>query len=72
VTPEEIAEIKSRAEKFIAAHEEMYWIGQGIGGLAVERPDLMPDFDAWYHASSVEHADTVLALIAALHEGDRG
>jgi hypothetical protein len=61
----ELAEIKDRAVKFLAAHEEMCRIGQGIGGLAVERPDLMPDFDAWYHASGVDHADTVLAVLEA-------
>jgi hypothetical protein len=62
---DELAEIKSRAEKFIAAHDEMLRIDQGIGGLAIERPDLMPDYDAWSNASDVEHADTVLAVIAA-------
>ena len=62
----DLEDIKSRAEKFIAAHDEMCRIGYGIGGLGTDRPDLMPDFDAWYHASDVEHADTVLAIIESL------
>lgn len=61
-----LADIEARAEKFIEAHAEMIRINQGIGGLAIERPDLMPDHDAWSHASDVEHADTVLAVIHAL------
>ena len=62
---DELADIKSRAEKFIAAHDEMIRIGKGVGGLATERTDLMPDFDAWWHASDYEHADTVIAVIEA-------
>ena len=61
-----LADIEARAEKFIKAHDEMIRINQGIGGLAIERPDLMPDHDAWSHASDVEHADTLLAVILAL------
>lgn len=59
-------DIKSRAEKFLAAYAEMIRVDQGIGGLAIYRPDLMPDFDAWYNASDAHHADTVLAVMEAL------
>lgn len=57
------SELKNKAEKFITAHHEMCRIGEGIGGLAIQRPDLLPDFHAWSDASDVDHADTVLTLI---------
>lgn len=64
-TNDELEDIKNRAEKFIAAHDEMCRIGEGIGGLAVHRPELLPDWDAWSDLSDVNHADTVLGLIEA-------
>lgn len=62
----DLGDVKSRAEKYIAAREEMIRIDQGVGGLAIARPDLMPDFDGWYLTSGFDHADTVLSVIEAL------
>ena len=64
-TPDRLAEIKSRAEKFIAAYEVMIELDGGVGKLATERPDLMPDFDAWWETSDFHYADTALELLAA-------
>lgn len=66
MSDEELAEIKSRAEKFIAAHDRMIEADGGIGLLYAEHPELYADYAAWDDASRCEHADTVLALIALL------
>lgn len=60
-----LADLRAKAERFIVAHDRMVELNEGIGGLGVYEPDLYQDFINWSHSSTYEHADTVLALIAA-------
>lgn len=64
----DLSALKALAEKATKAIDRMHEDGRGIGGLAVVDPEMANDWRVWSFASDSEHADTVLALLAALKE----
>lgn len=65
------AAIKARAESQAAAYERMLELGGGVGLLGVRDPEMFEDMLRWDSSTENDHADTVLALLAALDEAER-
>ena len=64
-------ELRKLAEGGKAAKEKLYEIGTGVGGLAVNFPDLYEAYGQWGDLSAHDHADTVLMLLDELNAASR-
>lgn len=68
VTDSEFDNLRTAAEKNAAATTRMLEIGQGVGGLGIQHPEMFEDMLNWDRMTENAHADTVLALLARLDE----
>ena len=63
---EALEELRKAAEAQAAAYDRMLEIGEGVGGLGVQHPELFDAMLAWDARSTNGHADTVLDLIGRI------
>jgi hypothetical protein len=66
VNAEERAATRALAEAQADAYAQMLTIGEGVGGLGIQFPEMFQDMLSWGDATDNEHADTVLALLDAI------